>query len=252
MAVAWPSTEIKCNGALTRWAIEIGGLSRRFGTRPVLHNIDLTIPWDQWIGVLGANGAGKTTLIRVLATLVRPTSGRVIIGGLPLPDRADAVRRHVGYVGHQTFLYDELTVRENLEFYGRLYRVPKLSDRIAIVLDRVGVADRAGDRVRTLSRGQQQRVTLARAILHDPPILLLDEPDTGLDVQATELLHCLFVDERGRRRSVVLTTHNVDRAHELVDRVAILRHGHVAFDVLGSATTPTEISEAIREPRGLS
>ncbi len=236
-------------GTATTWAIEIRGLTRRYGSSRALSQIEVMVPWDQRIGLLGPNGAGKTTLIRILATLVRPTSGTVIVGGLTLPKQAAAVRRHVGYVAHQTFLYDELSVRENLQFYGRLYGVPNLPDRIKTLTEQVGLADRAGDRVRTLSRGLQQRAALARAVLHDPPILLLDEPDTGLDVDATDLLRDLLVDQHGRPRTVILATHQVERAFELVDRVIVVAHGKIVLDALTTSTSAAEVSRAIRQSR---
>jgi heme exporter protein A len=230
-------------------AVEVRGLTRRFGHQRALDALDLRVPWDQRLAVLGPNGAGKSTLLRLLATLARPTAGHIAIGGLPLPEQATAIRRNIGFVGHQTFLYDELTVAENLVFYGRLYRVPDLARRVSLLLDRVGLASRAGERVRTLSRGLQQRVTLARAVMHDPPILLWDEPDTGLDVTGDDLLRRLFVDENGRPRTVILTTHQLERALALADRVVVLQHGRLAFDRSAAACDVASLGAAIRDDR---
>ena len=235
--------------AATRWAIDVAGLCHRYGTSKVLNGVDLSIPWDQRVAVLGSNGAGKTTLLRILATLVRPQTGQVVIGGLTLPAQAAAVRRHVGILAHQTFLYDELTARENLIFYGRLYAVPDLDRRAADLLELVGLSDRPDVRVRTFSRGLQQRLALARAIVHDPPILLLDEPDTGLDVSGTDLLERLMVDAEGQRRTVVLTTHNLERALKLADRTVVLVHGRVALDLPATEASVAELAAAVREER---
>ena len=161
-----------------------------------------------------------------------------------------AVRRHLGFVAHQTFLYDELTVRENLQFFGKLYGVSNLAARIEQVLGPLEMRHRADDRVGTLSRGLQQRAALARAILHDPPILLLDEPDTGLDVTGTNVLQHLVFDASGRRRTVLLTSHNLGRALELVDRVVVIIGGRVAIDVLSSATSTSALEAVIRGERG--
>ena len=230
----------------THWAVETAALTRRYGTARALNRLDLTIPWDQRLAILGPNGAGKTTFLRIVATLVRPTSGRITVGGLELPGQAAAVRRHIGMVSHQTFLYDELTARENLLFYGRLHRVPNPRDRADLLLERVGLADRADDRVRTFSRGLQQRLALARAVVHDPSILLLDEPDTGLDVAGLDLLSRLAVDESGRRRTVLLTTHDLQRAIELSDRVVVFANGMVILDRAAERLNATILDRAIR------
>ena len=236
----------------TTSAIEVRGLTRRYGASRALGQIDVAVPWDQRVGLLGPNGAGKTTLIRILATLVRPTSGTVTIGGLSLPNQAAAVRRHIGYVAHQTFLYDELSVRENLHFYGRLYGLPNLNERIEVLTEQLGLADRADDRVRTLSRGLQQRAALARAILHDPTILLLDEPDTGLDVEAPEILKNLVVDSHGDPRTVILATHQIERVFELVDRVIVVARGKIVLDAATRSTTASAVAGAIRQARVLT
>ena len=230
----------------THWAVETAALTRRYGTARALNRLDLTIPWDQRLAILGPNGAGKTTFLRIVATLVRPTSGRITVGGLELPGQAAAVRRHIGLVSHQTFLYDELTARENLLFYGRLHRVPNPRDRADLLLERVGLADRADDRVRTFSRGLQQRLALARAVVHDPSILLLDEPDTGLDVAGLDLLSRLAVDESGRRRTVLLTTHDLQRAIQLSDRVVVFANGMVILDRAAERLNATILDRAIR------
>ena len=235
--------------ATTRWAIQVEGLTHRYGASRALDGLDLAVPWDERVAILGPNGAGKTTLLRVLATLVRPVAGRVILGGLALPGQAAAVRRHIGLVAHQTFLYDELTARENLIFYGRLYGVEDPGQRADRLLPRVGLAERANDRVRTFSRGLQQRLALARAIVHDPPILLLDEPETGLDVAGADLLDGLMTDDQGQRRTVLLTTHRLDRAVELADRAVVLLRGRVALDLPAADTNAVALAAAIRDER---
>jgi heme exporter protein A len=227
-------------------AIHVANVIRRFGASRALAGLSLDIPWSQRLAILGPNGAGKTSLLRILATLGRPTSGQVFVGGLSLTDQAPAIRRYVGYVAHQTLLYDDLSVRENLRFYGTLYRVPNLARRIDDVLERVGIAHRADDRVRALSRGLQQRASLARAILHDPPILLLDEPETGLDVAGADLLADLLLDADGRQRTVVMTSHDVPGVLGLVDRVVVVVRGKVAYDQPSINASVAEVEGVIR------
>ncbi|MGC8825601.1 MAG: heme ABC exporter ATP-binding protein CcmA, partial [Anaerolineae bacterium] len=173
-------------------AVEARGISKAFGRYRVLRGVDLRIEQGEFLALLGPNGAGKTTFLRILATLSRPTEGRAWINGQPLDGDTRRVRQQIGLVSHQTFLYGDLTAEENLRFYGRLYRVPALEDRIAELLERVGLYERRHDPVRTFSRGMQQRLSIARAVLHDPPVLLLDEPDTGLDQQAARMLRELL------------------------------------------------------------
>ncbi|MFB0533988.1 MAG: ABC transporter ATP-binding protein, partial [Anaerolineae bacterium] len=176
------------------------------------------------------NGAGKTTLIRILAILSKATSGSVWMDGFDLADESVDIRRHMGLVSHQTLLYDDLTPDENLRFYGRMYDVPDLEDRIEAVLRQVGLEGRRHDPVRTFSRGMQQRLAIARAILHRPAILLLDEPDTGLDQQAAEMLHELLATVGTKGRTVLMTTHNLERGLSMGDRVAILAGGRIAYE----------------------
>ncbi|HLG51570.1 MAG TPA: heme ABC exporter ATP-binding protein CcmA [Chloroflexota bacterium] len=230
----------------TDLAFEIEGLVRRYGYRRALDGLDLVVPWNQRVAILGPNGAGKTTLLRILATLVRPTRGQVRVGGLELPSQASAVRRYVGFLAHQTFLYDELTARENLIFYGHLYGLPDPSGRADALLAQVGLADRAGHRVRTLSRGLQQRLALARAVVHDPPLLLLDEPETGLDLAGIALLGSLFYDATGHLRTVLFTTHDPELALALADRVIVLARGRKVFDRPASELTPAVLAAVLR------
>lgn len=232
-----------------RWAVELIGLNCRFGSSRVLVNFSLQVPWDQRIAILGPNGSGKTSLMRIIATLARPRAGTVIVGGLQLPENAAAVRRHVGFVAHQTFLYDDLTVRENLRFYAKLYGVPDVSTRVEQVIGPFGLYRWADARVRTLSRGVQQRAALARSILHDPAILLLDEPETGLDVAATDALQSLFYDAASRRRTVLLTSHNLGKTLDLADRVVVIAGGQVACDSLSRNTSASEVEAWVRGER---
>ena len=210
-------------------AILVQGLNRSFGGPPVLHDLDLRVDWGELFVLFGANGSGKTTLIRSLATLARFDSGLIQIAGRDLRANAVSLRRSIGVLTHQTFLYDDLTAYENLRFYGRMFRVPELEERIRNVADQMGLHRLLHKRVRTLSHGMQKRLSLARAILHDPPILLLDEPETGLDQEALALLDQLLTGEGRARRTVVMTTHNLDRGLALGDRVAILADGRIAY-----------------------
>src|SRR5579883_2315564 len=169
-------------------ALEIRGLKKSYGLKPILRRVDLVLPRGQRLALLGANGAGKTTLLRVLAGLSRPNAGTVLLEGLDSVRDGQQVRRLVGFVAHQPYLYEELTALENLVFFGQMYAIPHVQERAHALLQRVGLEKRAHERVSALSRGQVQRLAWARALLHAPHILLLDEPETGLDQTGTTLV----------------------------------------------------------------
>lgn len=220
--------------------IEIQGLVKAFGFLPVLRGLDLTIERGTFLALLGPNGSGKTTLMRILGGLSKPTAGQVKVGGWSLPQEAAAVRAQLGVVAHQPLLYDELTASENLTFYGRLYGLPAsaLAERVPAVLARVGLAARAGDVVRTFSRGMQQRLAIARAILHEPHVLLFDEPYTGLDQDAAHMLDLLLEDVARDGHTIVMTSHDLNRALNLSTRVAILSRGKIGYEVDSSTIAP--------------
>ena len=202
-------------------AIALDGLERNYGDRPVLSGLTLRLPEGATLVVFGANGAGKTTLLRVLATLLRPHGGRVEVLGASLPGDAWRVRGRVGLLGHEPLLYTRLSGRENLRLHARLHALPL--ERIEEVLDAVGLRDRGDDPVDELSRGMVQRLAAARAVLHDPPLLLLDEPRAGLDPGAAEQLEPLVGRSSGRTR--VLVTHDVERGLAEADLAVGLRDG---------------------------
>ena len=229
--------------------IELRKLRKAFGSKVALRNVDLQVPAGESLVIFGPNGAGKTTLVRILASLSRPTGGAVFIGGLNLATHADGIRRYLGVVSHAPLLYDSLTAEENLRFFARLYNLQDAEARITAILERVGLAARRGDLVRTYSRGMVQRLAIARALVHDPQLLLLDEPDTGLDPQAAEMLHGLLAELSGRgaeaspaqRRTIVTITHNLERGLALADRVVILAHGRLVFDRPTDGLNATEL-----------
>jgi heme exporter protein A len=185
-------------------AIELQGLTRRYGDREALADVSLTLATGATLVVFGPNGAGKTTLLRVLATLLRPHAGTARVLGHALPAEGWAVRGRVGLLGHASLLYRDLTARENLRFHARLHGVGP--ERVEALLDAVGLAARADDPVHTYSRGMVQRAAVARAVLHDPELLLLDEPTANLDPRAAELVEPLIGASSGRTR--VLTSHD--------------------------------------------
>ena len=205
--------------------IELDGLTRHFGERTVLRDVSLTLQAGQTLAVLGRNGAGKSTLLRILATLLRPHGGAVRLFGEPLPRQGWKVRGRLGLLGHEPLLYRDLTGRENLAYHARLHRVP--TERVEEVLASVGMGERADDPVRSLSRGMVQRLTVARAILHKPELLLLDEPRSNLDPAAGELVEPLIGRSSGVTR--VLTSHDPQAAMAEADLVLALAGGRAAY-----------------------
>ncbi|MCP4166413.1 MAG: heme ABC exporter ATP-binding protein CcmA [Chloroflexi bacterium] len=214
--------------------VEIKGLRKSFGRHRVLRGVDLSIDTGSSVVLLGPNGAGKTTLLRILSTLSRPTSGQVMVAGVDVTSNPEGIRQYLGLVGHAPLLYDDLTAAENLEFYARLYGMKQADARIDELLRRVGLYNRRKDPVRTYSRGMVQRMAIARALLHNPPILLLDEPDTGLDPQAAEMMTDLLREIGGSERTLLMTTHHLERGLDLADRVVILNGGTLVYDAAAS------------------
>jgi len=224
--------------------IHIEGLVKSFGHTYALRGVDLEVARGEFLTIVGPNGAGKTTLLRILATLLKPTSGLVRVNGLALAPGDTEIRRQIGFVSHHPLIYSNLTVEENLYFYGRLYDVHPLKERVDVLLDLVGLDGRRHSLAGTLSRGMQQRLSLARGIIHQPSIMLLDEPYTGLDQQATRMLRGLLQAVNSKSHTVVMTTHNLEHALELCDRLAILSRGQVVYQAEKGSLTVAELQEA--------
>ncbi len=208
--------------------IEVKKLVKRFGLKTVLRGVDFHVEPGEFVALLGPNGAGKTTFLRILATLSRPSMGIVSMAGFALPAQSAAVRQRLGVVSHMPLLYGDLTAGENLQFYGRMYGIPRLNERIDEVLALVGLSTRRNDLVRTFSRGMQQRLAIGRAVLHDPDVMLFDEPYTGLDQDASEMLDTVLKEVAARGRTVVMTSHDLARAEDLATRFDILSRGVIA------------------------
>jgi heme exporter protein A len=217
-------------------AVRLDGLVRRFGERTALDGVSLELPERATLAVLGPNGAGKSTLLRVLAGLLRPHGGTVEVLGRALPRDGWAVRGRVGFLGHEPLLFGDLTVRDNLRYHARLHRVPLA--RIDAVLERTGLTARAGDRVHELSRGLVQRAAACRALLHEPELLLLDEPRANLDPAAAAAL-----DELLAGRTRVITSHDVRGALAEADLVLGLRGGRPALAGAAADVRPEQVEE---------
>lgn len=220
--------------------IQISGLVKQYGFNAVLRGVNLHVSKGAFVTLVGPNGAGKSTLMRIVATLLKPTAGEVKIGGWLMPQYSDRVRRHIGLVSHQTLLYGDLTAAENLLFFAKLYRLDHSADRVAQALKRVGLAARERDAVRTFSRGMMQRLTIARATLHEPDVLLLDEPYTGLDQDASALLDSLLKRESENGRTILMITHDLVHGLNLCDRVAILSRGKIVQEIANGEVSGSE------------
>jgi heme exporter protein A len=209
--------------------VQMRGVTKRYDKVLALRGVDLQLERGQCVGIFGPNGAGKSTLLRLLATLTRPTTGTVTVAGYDGVREAEKIRPLLGVLSHRTFLYGNLTASENLQFYGRMFGVPRLPERIQEVVDTVGLTEYGRQLVRTYSRGMQQRLAIARAILHEPQILLLDEPYTGLDQRATSHVQALLRRFHAAKRTIIMSTHNLQRALELCDHIVIQARGKVVY-----------------------
>jgi heme ABC exporter ATP-binding subunit CcmA len=208
-------------------ALEVDGVWKYYGDYPALRDIKLTVESGSTVALLGRNGAGKTTLLRILAGLSKPSKGQVRVNGADA--RLEATRRRIGVLGHGISLYDELSATENLLLFGRLYGLPDPPKRAAEMLERTGL-DRVRDGlVREFSRGMRQRLAVARVFMHDPDLLLLDEPFTALDDRAIAVLHSLIAEIHQKGGTVVMSTHQLREALELATNVALIQRGQLAF-----------------------
>ncbi len=210
--------------------IEAVAVEKWYGHQAAVNGVSFGLGVGEFLTLFGPNGAGKTTLLRMLAGSLQPTHGQVRLAGVALDRDEQGWRRRIGVLSHQTFLYGQLTAEENLRFYGRLYSLDDLNDRVADGLAEVGLHDRRDSQVRTLSRGMQQRLALARTLLHDPDLVLLDEPYTGLDPHAARMLRAVLEKLKDGRRTVVLVTHNISQGLELADRVVVQVSGRWVSD----------------------
>ena len=229
--------------------IEVKKLVKRFGMKAVLRGLDFRVERGEFVALLGPNGAGKTTFLRILSSLARPSMGEVRVAGYQLPSQAAAVRARLGVVSHMPLLYGDLTAEDNLEFYARLYGIANYQLRITQVLEMVGLESRRRDLVRTFSRGMQQRLAIGRAVLHDPDVMLFDEPYTGLDQDASSMLDEVLRSVAAQGRTVVMTSHDLARAEDLATRFDILSRGVIAAsatrDSLGASNLLTFYKQAL-------
>ncbi len=209
--------------------VRLEGVTKRFAHVWALRGVDLELQRGRCLGIFGANGAGKTTLLNILATLTRPTAGQVTIGGYDAVRQADKVRPRLGVLGHRTYLYGDLTASENLQFYGRLFGVANPREQSRERLHSVGLDPDSQQRVRTFSRGMQQRLAIARVLLHEPDLLLLDEPYTGLDQHAVARLQTLLDDFQSDDKTVILSTHDLARGLAVCDEILIQSRGKIVY-----------------------
>lgn len=210
-------------------------LSRRFGRHWALRSVDLELRAAEAVALLGANGAGKSTLLSILATLLRPSEGEVELFGRAAFEHRDEVRARVGYLPHSTLLDDALSARENLDFYAALFGVDNSGQKVLAQLEAVGLAERSEDRVGGFSRGMRQRLSLARALLHQPDLLFLDEPFTGLDAPGVRDLSARLAEEKRGGRAMVIVTHQLDPVLDWCDRVVVLHRGKLIEDTPAAA-----------------
>jgi len=216
-------------------------LVKRFGLKTILRGVDFEVQPGEFVALLGPNGAGKTTFLRILASLSRPSLGEVNIAGCKLPQQAAQVRARLGVVSHLPLLYGDLSAEENLRFYARLYGINNYELRITEILEMTGLERRRRDLVRTFSRGMQQRLAIGRAVLHDPDVMLFDEPYTGLDQDASSMLDEILKTVAAKGRTIVMTSHDLSRAEELATRFDILSRGVIAASATRRQLTKTDL-----------
>lgn len=211
--------------------IEVKKLIKRFGLKTILRGVDFQVQPGEFVALLGPNGAGKTTFLRILASLSKPSLGNVKVAGYSLPNESAQVRVKLGVVSHLPLLYPDLTAEENLQFYARMYGITNYASRLTEVLQLVGLENRRKDLVRTFSRGMSQRLAIGRAILHEPEVILFDEPYTGLDQDASQMLDEVLRSVASHGRTVVMTSHDLIRAESLATRFDVLSRGVITASI---------------------
>jgi len=210
-------------------AIEVQHLGKAFGMLKAVNGISFELKQGAFLTIFGPNGAGKTTLIKILSGLTQPTTGTAKVAGFDVAEGHPEMRKEIGVISHATALYADLTPLENLMFFARMHGLDQPNDRALKAIDEVGLSPRRNDRIRTFSRGMLQRLSIARAVLHDPAILFLDEPFTGLDLHATNVLKGHLQKLHDRRRTILMTTHDIPCGLEMCDKVALQVQGKFAF-----------------------
>jgi len=211
-------------------ALDSRDIEKKFGYAYAIRNISLQVRRGEFVALFGSNGAGKTTFLKVTAGLMRPTKGSLSIEGFDVAKNAEETRRRIGFLSHNTFVYRDLSPLENLRFFCRLYGVSDSEERLLELLKRVDLAQRANEPVRAFSRGLQQRVGIARALLHDPSLILLDEPYTGLDAKAAQTLNDILDEAARSGKTIILTTHDIQQGLRAATRAVILDRGKVVHD----------------------
>ena len=220
---------------------------KRYGRKRVLNGVEMCVPQGQVMALLGPNGAGKSTLLRIISGLAKPDRGEILLGGVSTRKAGHEIRRYIGLVAHAPLLYDNLSAWDNLHFFARLYDIQQPAARVEAVLRAVDLWTRRHDPVRTYSRGMTQRLAIGRAILHDPPVLLLDEPDTGLDPSSAETLAQLIRMLSSGRRAILLTTHNLERAIAWADSISLLADGRIIWSTATEGLTSEKLRQAMTE-----
>jgi len=210
--------------------IDIKGLTKQADNKLILRGIDLSIPQGETVAILGPNGAGKSTLLKVLSTLIKPTTGQVMINGLNLKKNQLEIKKLFGYLPHSSLLYEQYSPLENLVFFGKLYGVKNPEERAIKLVKEVGLSFFLNEPVKNFSRGMIQRIAIARAIIHDPKILYLDEPHTGLDQGAIGILNHVIVSMKEKGTTTLMVTHDFKQAAEICDRILIVKNGKIVDD----------------------
>lgn len=210
--------------------IETKGLIKTIGDKMILRGINLSIKKGETVAILGPNGAGKSTILKIIAGLIKATSGEVIIDGKNFKKDSYEIKRKIGFLSHNSFLYDHLTPLENLKFFGKLYGVQDVEKKAKQLVNEVGLSFFIHDPVRSFSRGMLQRIAIARAIIHDPEILLFDEPHTGLDQHAIKLLNDVILKMKANGSTIIMVTHDFHQAVQTCDRVIIFKNGRLIED----------------------
>jgi heme exporter protein A len=239
-----PVTQPKAETIERNAVVKTAALSKSIDARAILRDVNIEIAAGSYVAILGGNGAGKSTLLRILSTLVPPSSGRIELFGETATAASVDLRKRIGLIGHQVMLYRDLSARENLEFFAKLYGLKNPAARAARMLEMSGLSARAADPVRNFSRGMLQRVAIARALVHDPELLLADEPFTGLDAPSIASLEQLLTHLNDAGKTIVLVNHDIEQSLRLAERAIVLRGGRVAVD---QSTTRLYAREVLSE-----